>query len=430
MGFNEMVESLKEVLNSHYLCDRCTGRLFAQLLTSTSNKERGLAIKTFLAMEIDAKELKIKGCSYKNINFRHAKISCKDKEKCEICNNVFDKINDYALRISKILESYEFKTFLIGVIPSNEMIKREEELWENIGVEYAEPIKEELSREIGKELLKIMPDKEVDFSKPDITIIIDFQKNKITKKVRSLYIYGKYNKYKEMPQTTWLCSHCHGTGCEKCNFTGRKYEESVQDLIGEVILNHTKGITTKFHGAGREDIDALCHGWREFVIEVEEPKIRTIDVKALEKEINKRNKGKIEVKDLTLVNKEKVKEVKNKRQNKIYETEIECERDIRKEDAKKVEELLKNKTIAQQTPLRVQHRRADLVRERKVFYVKFLEIKGKKAKIEIKTEAGTYIKELVSGDEGRTRPSISSLLQNKCKVTKLTVKGFEDEENL
>lgn len=421
-----MVKSLREVLDSRYVCDRCIGRLFAQLLTSTNNLVRGNAIKTFLAMEIDAKESKIKGCSYNNINFRNVKVSCNEERECDICGGVFNNIDDYASRIKKILEGYEFKTLLIGVVPSNEMLRNEEELWEKVGVEYAEPIKEELSREIGKAVLKIIPDKEIDFSKPDVTVIVDFQKNAITKKVRSLYIYGRYNKYKEMPQTTWLCNYCHGTGCDKCNFTGKKYEESVQDLIGNVLLEYTKGIGTKFHGSGREDIDALCYGWREFIIEVKEPKVRNLDLKVVEKEINKRNKGKVEVKDLMIVEKDKVREIKNKRQNKTYEATIECEQNITSSDAKRVEDTFNEKVIAQQTPLRVKHRRADLVRERKIFYIKFLEIDGKKAKIEVKTEAGTYIKELVSGDEGRTRPSISSLLQNKCKVIKLIVKGFED----
>jgi len=48
--------------------------------------------------------------------------------------------------------------------------------------------------------------------------------------------------------------------------------------------------------------------------------------------------------------------------------------------------------------------------------------------IEVRGEAGLYIKELISGDSGRTRPSISELLKNECTckeldVMKIHVKG-------
>ena len=43
------------------------------------------------------------------------------------------------------------------------------------------------------------------------------------------------------------------------------------------------------------------------------------------------------------------------------------------------------------------------------------------ASLEIETESGTYIKELVTGDEGRTQPNISDLLDDTCVVETLDV---------
>jgi tRNA pseudouridine synthase 10 len=48
-------------------------------------------------------------------------------------------------------------------------------------------------------------------------------------------------------------------------------------------------------------------------------------------------------------------------------------------------------------------------------------INNKKLEIEIKGEAGLYIKELVTGDDGRTSPSISELLKNPARVESLDV---------
>ena len=52
--------------------------------------------------------------------------------------------------------------------------------------------------------------------------------------------------------------------------------------------------------------------------------------------------------------------------------------------------------------------------------------------LEIRAQHGTYIRELVSGDMGRTVPSFSSLVDGACKVEVLDVLNlhleFEEEK--
>ncbi|MGC8812345.1 MAG: tRNA pseudouridine(54/55) synthase Pus10, partial [Candidatus Aenigmatarchaeota archaeon] len=53
----------------------------------------------------------------------------------------------------------------------------------------------------------------------------------------------------------------------------------------------------------------------------------------------------------------------------------------------------------------------------------------KKLVLKVKAEAGLYIKELITGDEGRTKPSVQEILGNKVKkinldVIKIHVKKF------
>jgi tRNA pseudouridine synthase 10 len=53
-----------------------------------------------------------------------------------------------------------------------------------------------------------------------------------------------------------------------------------------------------------------------------------------------------------------------------------------------------------------------------------LEIKkiGEKSfELKLKTSHGTYVKEFISGDDGRTVPSVSSLLNLKCECKQLDV---------
>ena len=86
-----------------------------------------------------------------------------------------------------------------------------------------------------------------------------------------------------------------------------------------------------------------------------------------------------------------------------------------------IEEKLTGTTIKQQTPLRVVHRRADIVRERYIYKLEVKKVTLKKALLYIKCQGGLYVKELVSGDEGRTVPNVSALLDNPAKTLKLDV---------
>jgi tRNA pseudouridine synthase 10 len=100
---------------------------------------------------------------------------------------------------------------------------------------------------------------------------------------------------------------------------------------------------------------------------------------------------------------------------------MEFERKITTEALTALEKELTNVMIKQRTPLRVLHRRADLMREKYIYEVKVKKLPPKKAEMKIRCQGGLYVKELVTGDEGRTTPSISEILRNKAKPLKLDV---------
>ncbi len=83
-------------------------------------------------------------------------------------------------------------------------------------------------------------------------------------------------------------------------------------------------------------------------------------------------------------------------------------------------------TLAQRTPERVAHRRADKIRKRKVLETNnpSIEVVDENLMIgefSLRCESGTYVKETVHGDGGRTQPSIASLIKAKCTVEWLDV---------
>ena len=107
----------------------------------------------------------------------------------------------------------------------------------------------------------------------------------------------------------------------------------------------------------------------------------------------------------------------------------EFENELSDEDLHIIEEKLSGVCIKQQTPLRVLHRRADLIREKYIYKVKVKKVSLKRALLEIRCQGGLYVKELVSGDEGRTIPNVSDLLNNRAKTLKLDVLNVIMDDN-
>ncbi|MEM5836409.1 MAG: tRNA pseudouridine(54/55) synthase Pus10 [Candidatus Aenigmatarchaeota archaeon] len=416
----KLVEKIAETLKEGYICDSCLGRICSELLSGFSNKERGKILRIFLAFLIDSGEkIEVDTSNFHGIKFRNVKLEIKEPEKCKICKNFFlEEIDEIAKRIVKEIKGIEFKTFLIGSIPTDEMMNEEEKLYEKIGIDFVEPIKSEINRELGKRVEKLTG-KIFSTENPDLTIIVNLKTGKIKKEIRSLFVYGKYKKLvRGIPQSKWSCPKCKGKGCVDCKGTGKLYPTSIQEIIEKPFLKATKAKKSAFHASGREDIDARCLDGRPFVIEIVKPLKRKIDLKKIEKEINKSKK--VKVSGLKFVDRSVVVKLKSEKSDKTYLVEVEFEKEIDKEKLKELKKL-EGQTILQKTPLRVIHRRADKTRKRIVKKISWKILSKKKCLFKIRAQSGLYIKELISGDEGRTTPNISELISNKPKKIKLDV---------
>ena len=381
------------------ICKHCLGRKLSKTIEGANNIERADKV-----------------CDELNIDL--------DDVDCVVCDNLFDKLNDdlYKKIDDKINQlGVEFDTFLVGSKISKDIQKRDEDLSLkfDLGVE---TIKKEVNRLIGLEIWQRY-DKEAEFESQDIVFSVDLTgEPKVKIQINPLYIEGKYNKLKRgIPQTKWPCSKCKGRGCEECDFTGKQYPESVEELISQHFIEETKGREAKFHGAGREDIDVLMLGsGRQFVLEIKEPKIRKIDLKAMEEKINKINEGKTSYHNLQVCERKRKAVIKQSSPDacKVYNALVVCDEAY---DADKLKELLNLGEIQQQTPLRVLRRRADMVRVKNVLDISYEIIDEKTFTMQIKTEGGLYIKELISGDDGRSHPNVSEILGLNAKCAQLDV---------
>jgi len=78
-------------------------------------------------------------------------------------------------------------------------------------------------------------------------------------------------------------------------------------------------------------------------------------------------------------------------------------------------------TIRQQTPARALRSRPDHVRHRCVRSIAWKSVDARTVELEVRTQAGLYVKELVTGDAGRTRPSVAEVLGVAAECAELDV---------
>jgi len=405
-----ILDTARKILKEGPICDHCLGRQFAKLSTGLSNDMRGNAIRLTLAMQAGAdKDMELQEDLKKS-----------GESKCWVCNNLFTHIDTWADKAVIALSDYEHANFLVGTRVTGLLAENEEIIWAQSGTSFAEPIKTELNREVGKRIEKLTG-KKANLKKPQVVALLDLENDSIDLEINSLYIYGRYRKLvRGIPQTRWPCRECHGAGCERCEGTGRMYQESVDELIKPHLVAASKCEDTAFHGAGREDIDALMLGdGRPFVVEAKKPHLRTIDLNALATEINSVSAGKIEVLGLKFVESETVEQVKSLKADKEYRMKIEHR--TTEEKLKSSLDIISGNLIKQKTPTRVLHRRADLERTRRVHRADLESFDIDTAVLVIHCEGGLYVKELVSGDGGRTVPSVAALTGSEAKVIELEV---------
>jgi tRNA pseudouridine synthase 10 len=436
-------------LTDYNICNNCIGRKFSdvfskewvldELKNNSINSVKSIDLNNILDGEINF----LLGLIIRS------KLVLEDEkylkyDNCQICGNIFENLNkkDILYKINEKVEflKLQYNNFLIGTKIPKKILEYDTEINNDLGIE-SENIKKELNRIIGEQL-EITTKKEANLKNPEVVIVIDLRnvfkaieedkidideikrKNliKVRIQINPLFIEGRYLKLiRGIPQTKWPCSKCRGRGCEQCNFTGKMHDESVEELLYHELEIATKGYKSKFHGAGREDIDVRMLGsGRPFVIEIVEPKIRNLDLNQLSKKINSYCEGKAEFLDLKFTQKSRIAQLKVSSPNtfKVYCSIIESDDKISKEELEKLKSL---NIINQQTPTRVVHRRADLNRVREVKEIDAYLINDHQFKMKVKTEGGLYIKELISGDNNRTKPSVSELLNNQCLCKQLDV---------
>ncbi len=371
------------------ICQRCLGRVFASVGESMDNNLRGQMINFSISALVGDSVLK--------------PVSPVD---CPVCGGVFEEFDKYFNIVSDEIGGLEYSTFLIGSVFDPKAVEMESAIQERFHSK-GESVKKEFNREFGK-YFSSRTGKDVSFDEPDLTVVVDTRYDYARTDVRSIYICGRYNKYRrDLPQTRWI--HKPGNN------------ESVEYYIGLPAMEASGGENFFLHAAGREDVDVRMLGdGRDFVLEIANPRMRAFDLAKLKEKVDGNGKG-VSVNYLSFCNRDRVKEVKGTTFDKTYRVLVQCDNDIHGERLETALRNITGKVIYQRTPLRVAVRRADLVRERSIRESAIEQISGRNASIVLRAESGTYIKELINGDGGRTNPNLSSEYGESLAVAELDV---------
>ncbi len=404
-------EKALTILRRYSLCDSCLGRQFTLAHPGMTNEEAGRQIR-------------------KGLDLPEAEPVA--ESDCHLCSQVRARLAELEESAPQRLKEIDFRTFLVGLSVPDSIVRKEDELRMRYSLSDSESIRREFSREVGARLRDKLG-REIDYERSDVTLIFDLkEEGRLDIQINPVFVFGRYRKLERgISQTDRYCPACHGKGCEVCSFTGYENEESIESMISRTVAIAFQGGDWKFHGGGREDIDARMLGnGRPFVVEVLKPRKRTVDLERMHDEINQSWKGRIEVSGLRESSRREMQHMKTMKFDKTYEVTIAYSGQPNEDALAGLPEEMSGCEVRQETPRRVMPRRKDTTRRRLVKGLTVLDDLRERSllKLRIRCESGLYVKELVNGDEGRTQPSIRELLGLKeAEVESLDVAWVHDD---
>ncbi|KAK4513766.1 uncharacterized protein ATC70_005772 [Mucor velutinosus] len=232
----------------------------------------------------------------------------------------------------------------------------------------------------------------------------------------SSYVGGRYLKFsREYSQTPWAIK-------------GRKLaEHSVSDCFAEIIRKYHRADDTKFVTAGREDANVRMLGTgRPFYLELinpRTPRLSDEEYRQIEQEINNQpiHKDNVQVRHLGYIKPEYTSIIKEGEETKTkrYRALVWLSEPLTDQVIERINKVGSSPfTIQQKTPVRVFQRRSAAIRP-KVIHTSTIarlhpnvDLNSPEAHygvLKLHTQAGTYIKEYVHGDLGRTLPNLASV---------------------
>ncbi len=408
------------ILERYPLCDRCLGRFFAGLGMGLSNFERGRSVKVLMAMELhagaskDPQALRDKIYLY-SLNagepfsslYRH--IYGLDPPKpspCYVCGGKVESIiADWVKRVGESLRAMGFRRFILGVRPPEGSSEAEEEIAREFSLQHWESIKNDLKREIGKGVSRSYGF-EPDFSDPEIMLILDISRESIEAVIPSLIVSSRVVKL-----------------VRGVSFKKRLGKRSLEDIVERVAEDLGEGVRISIPVRDTSRYRILGEGCYS-ILEIRSPKPGRRSLEVISNTINK-GQGIYIINVIGKGRRRDVEDLAARVKRITYRIYVYSDKklgDIEIEKLKSQSPI----TLEQRTPKRIVERggveriyRGDLKIEA------IHRISEKTFEIIASTSSKIYIEEAITGDEGRTSPSLSSILSTDLKPLEIDVIRIE-----
>ncbi|OHT05662.1 hypothetical protein TRFO_05771 [Tritrichomonas foetus] len=347
-------------------------------------------------------------------SYRVPNIHSKD---CFACHGIIDSLNPIKDAIKVALGRYNFHDIQIEIPPK--VIQNDQKLLNKYNCQTSCSLKNYLK---GKIMYAFSKSKEGPVLHIKINSSTDFKAELLWP---PLYIVGRYFKRsRRVSNTRFMRGEAAVSSVEK----------ELIDSLGQEI----KCTERKFLSAGREDMDVRMIGsGRPFMITLLNPlpnenaEVPTSNEgfaqsfsSFIPSEIDCPNN--VSATNLRITCKQPDMSPKHE---KCYRCIVSCSRNVTKENLSHLDNV-SNLVISQKTPCRVAHRRILAYREKTVISLNYQQICPRFFILDLKTSKGTYIKEFVNSDFGRTKPSLGELLDPEnpieCQLLQLDVVFVND----
>ncbi|MEZ0289883.1 MAG: tRNA pseudouridine(54/55) synthase Pus10 [Sulfolobales archaeon] len=410
----DILEIAERVLRKYPLCDRCLGRLFANLGKGLTNDVRGRSLKTVLLMNImyrdssdrerlleELRSLALNAGEPFTTTIERLFGESIARKKCYVCDDSIESIiNEYSERVASVLEKSGASRFLLGVRVPRTLLEREESIARELGIDSWESVKSELKREIGKRVRDrgFKPD----FEDPEIVLTIDLNTSSIVTTRPSIFYVLRVRK-------------------KERGYRIRGSKNSLESLLSE-RLSILSPDYVKLYPTTRDSYRyRILENGVIAVLEIHSPKRGRVDLRELEKILKDLNPFEIEI--ISRGFRRDIHELNNRLSKTVYRTLVESEREI---DLSRASSIMNSETIlvTQSTPTRFLLKGALDKTRRGVVSIRDLKRQEEnRYVIVIVADKRLFVEEFIEGDNGRTSPSLSDLLGERLRVLEVNIIG-------
>jgi len=328
------------------------------------------------------------------------------KSKCYICKDIFDTLDSVLFTISEKINTFDFKTFNLGLTLKNSYLERDDYIKSKYKIKGIENIKFSISNELTKKITKKTKSRKK-LEDPDIFLQVNFKDDSCTIRSKPIFVYGRYNKrIRKIPQKLKSCKSCNGFGCHNCNFTGLENIESVESKISYFLKKKFDANRVQINWIGGEDQSSLVLGnGRPFFAKIINPK--------------KRNRLLRKSFDLDAVFLSELRKLPVQPKGSVpFKSEISITIDTKKpisSSTLKKLSTLKNAKI-------MNHSKDKKDNLKQIYDVHYKKLGKNRFLLDLFVDGGIPIKSFVQNSD--LTPNISELLENPCLCNKLDFKNI------